>query len=222
MTNDSNGRTGLVTGMGNGASRGQSSTGAGTRQQQSAAASDKGAASSTGSNANGAVSQPATSLDRVDVVGSGNGGGSLPIGNPQDAEKFLQAESSRSGDLFCNLNCAKTADLAHEEAANRYLGASIVTRREAGWLVYELPDGTYSFTYPRLGDVGVGETKLPEPLAGWSIDSAGHTHWDSNHQFSPQDWRLMTQERKRGPGMPLYLATGDGSLSFGSVSAPLT
>jgi len=194
--------------------KGQGATGGETLANRNALMTQKGASAS---NANGAVGDSATSLRKVDVVGSGGGGGPSSGGNALDAEKFLQAESSKSGDLFCRLNCSKTADLAHEAAANRYLGASIASRREVGWLVYELPDGSFSFTYPRLGDVGIGETKLPEGLKGWSIDSAGHTHWDSNHQFSPQDWRVMTQDERRGPGMPLYVATGDGNLSFGSV-----
>jgi hypothetical protein len=148
----------------------------------------------------------------TDVVGSGGAGGA-GAGNPT-ADAFLQAESANAGQLFCSASCEVSADAAHAAAGNRYLGASLATRREVAWHVYDVGDGTFSFSYPSISGVGHTQLELPPRLPGLSRHSAGHTHWDSNHQFSPQDWRLITQEARRGPGVTLYLASGDGRLQY--------
>jgi len=148
----------------------------------------------------------------TDVVGSGGPGGGGP-GDP-NADAFLQAESANAGVLFCSASCEASPEAAHAAAAGRYLGASIAARRESTWWVYDVGDGTFSFTYPSISGVGATQQALPSRLPGFSLDSGGHTHWDSNYQFSPQDWRLITQEARNGPGITLYLGSGDGSLQY--------
>ena len=148
----------------------------------------------------------------ADVVGSGGAGGG-GAGEP-NADAFLQAESANAGRLFCSADCEVSPEAAHAAAANRYLGASLAAKREAGWKVYDVGDGTFSFSYPAISAVGGTQVALPSDLPGRSFDSAGHTHWDSNYQFSRQDWRVITQGTRNGPGITLYLATGNGRLQY--------
>lgn len=148
----------------------------------------------------------------TDVVGSGGVGGT-EAGNPT-ADAFLQAESANAGQLFCSASSEVSADAAHAAAGNRYLGASLATKRESAWRVYVVGDGTFSFSYPSISGIGDTQLVLPTGLSGLSFHSAGHAHWDSNHQFSPQDWRLITQGARNGPGITLYLASSDGRLQY--------
>jgi hypothetical protein len=147
-----------------------------------------------------------------EVAGSGGAGGG-GAGDPS-ADAFLQGESANAGQLFCTAECSATPDAAHAAAGDRYLGASLASRREAAWRVYNVGDGSFSFTYPNISGVGGTQVALPSRLSGFSFDSAGHTHWDSNWKFSPQDWRLITQGVRHGAGIKLYVATGDGRLQF--------
>lgn len=130
----------------------------------------------------------------------------------QSAEDFLGEESKHAGELFCKSGCEVTEDAAHAAAGNRYLGASLETNREAGWRVYKLADNTFSFTYPNIGVIEGPNVALPPFQVGFRQMSGGHTHWDSNFLFSPQDWKVITQSRKSGYGIKLYLASGDGRL----------
>lgn len=134
------------------------------------------------------------------------------------ADGFLQAESSRAGDLFCQSSCSISADAAHAAAGDRYLGASIAARREVGWRVYELQDGTFSFTYPSLGNVGGSTVRIPRPISGYGYSTAGHTHWGHNYQFSAKDWGFITGGVKSGPGNTLYLAARNGTLQAATPS----
>ncbi len=151
--------------------------------------------------------------ESVDLAGSG-GDENPGVANSKSAEKFLLEDGERAGELFCQSDCSANENLAHIGAANRYLGASIAANREASWRVYELDDGTFSFTYANIGSKGSAYVRLPTPNESLNLASAGHTHWDSNGNFSPQDWRLITQEKNRGFGIKLYLASRDGKLQY--------
>lgn len=134
--------------------------------------------------------------------------------NTTAAEAFLLADDANQGTLFCSSNCEATPETAHEAAANRYLGASLLTMRESSWRVYQVPDGTFAFSYARAGLSRVGGVAPPTLQSVGKFHSTGHTHWDSNMLFSPQDWRYITQERRSGPGVTLFLAAGDGVLQY--------
>lgn len=140
-------------------------------------------------------------------AGSGGTGG-------VSAEAFLTSESQNAGTLFCTTSCEATPDAAHAAAGDRYLGASIEARRETGWRVYDVGDGTFSFTYPTMGRKNSAQNALPARLPGLTHHSGGHAHWDHNNQFSPQDWTLITWGRRDGPGTTLYLASRNGRLQF--------
>jgi hypothetical protein len=131
----------------------------------------------------------------------------------------LVGESANAGQLFCTAACESSPEGAHAAAGNRYLGASIAARREAGWRVYDVGDGTYSFTYPSLGNVGQPGARLPSRLSGLTMASSGHTHWDSNLSFSGVDWRLVTGGQRSGAGGgTLFLAARDGRLQYATPS----
>ena len=166
-----------------------------------------------------AVQAAMANREQINTVGS-TGEGGLESASPSDiasADAFLQNDSVNAGQLFCNSNCPwKTPEAAHEAAGNRYLGASRVTRREVAWRVYKVDANSYSFTYGAISAVGAPSASFPAYLKtrGLIYDSSGHTHWDSNYQFSGQDWLFITQGRASGNGHTLYLATGDGSLQY--------
>jgi RHS repeat-associated protein len=143
-------------------------------------------------------------------------GVSLTMASPNTAaaEAFLLADDANQGALFCSSNCEPTPEGAHEAAANRYLGASLLAMRESGWRVYQVPDGTFAFTYARAGLFRVGGVAPPTLQSVGKFHSAGHTHWDSNMLFSPQDWRYITQEKRSGAGVTLFLAAGNGALQY--------
>lgn len=144
------------------------------------------------------------------------------------ANAFLDGQATRSGQLTCTAGCSSTALDAHTSAANSYLGASIITQRETSWNVYQVSDGTFSSTYPNVSAPGADQVNLPALLTGDSAvgstyDSAGHTHWDSNNQFSPQDWSVITGYSKgtKGTGISgttLFVATPNGNLQYATSS----
>jgi hypothetical protein len=149
-----------------------------------------------------------------DVV-AGQGPGGAGGGTPNAAaDAFLVAESQNAGQLFCTSGCSSSPEAAHEAAGNRYLGASIAAKREAGWNVFKVSDGTYSFTYPSLGATLSEYVVLPKIGKQLNFDSRGHTHWNDNSQFSVQDWRVVTLGLQSGPGNTLFLAAKNGSLQF--------
>ena len=163
-----------------------------------------------------AVQQDWSSASQTEVYNVvGSGGDGTNAANSKTANAFLEKEAEKAGQLFCQSKCSTTTeDDAHMAAAERYLGASLAAVREVTWRVYKLKDGTYSFTYPNLGDLGDAFAKLP-PI-DYSLDfvSAGHTHWDRNNKFSRQDWHLITQKQRRGHGIKLYLASKNGQLQY--------
>ena len=81
------------------------------------------------------------------------------------------------------------------------------------WRVYQR-DNLFFYTYPELGEYKSKFVPLPKRLhtEGIQFISAGHTHYDNNYNFSGQDWRLVTQEKRQGFGIKLYLANAKGEL----------
>ncbi|WP_133822034.1 RHS repeat domain-containing protein [Tahibacter aquaticus] len=145
----------------------------------------------------------------------GSGGATAPAPpNAAAADQFLLNESANAGQPFCSSNCEATPHAAHAAAGERYLGASIAARRESGWNVYQLSDKAFTFTFPRVSSAGVPEVALPGKLPSLVFDSSGHTHWDSNHMFSPKDWTVIVAHQLRIPPRTLYVATGDGNLRY--------
>lgn len=124
---------------------------------------------------------------------------------------FLEREQQFSGKLV--LQPYDTEDQAHLAASERYLDASVLTKREVAWRVYK-KDDQFFFTYPVVGKEGSKFVGLPKKATseGYDFVSAGHTHFDGNYHFSGQDWRLVTQEKKRGHGIKLYLANAKGNV----------
>ena len=124
---------------------------------------------------------------------------------------FLKREQQFSGKLV--LQPYDTEDQAHLAASERYLDASVLTKREVAWRVYK-KDNQFFFTYPVVGKEGSKFVGLPkkDTSNGYEFVSAGHTHFDGNYHFSGQDWRLVTQEKKSGNGIKLYLANAKGNV----------
>ncbi len=129
----------------------------------------------------------------------------------KDALEFIQRENQLAGELL--IQGYETEDDAHLAASQRYLDSSLKTQREVSWRVYKR-DNLFFFTYPQLGEHKSKFVSLPKKLQieGTEFISAGHTHYDNNYNFSGQDWRLVTQEKRRGHGIKLYLANARGEL----------
>ncbi len=128
-----------------------------------------------------------------------------------EALAFLNREHQFAGSIL--LQPFETEDEAHLAASERYLDSSVSTRREVAWRVYQ-KEGKYYFTYPNVGKENSKFVGLPKRLTDgeYQFISAGHTHFDGNYHFSGQDWRLVTQEQRKGHGIKLYLANAKGDV----------
>lgn|GEM_PF-3646619 len=133
------------------------------------------------------------------------------------SDQFLKEEYAKRGQAFCTANCASLTDEAAEAlASERYTGAAIASHREAQWWVYQLPDNSFTFTYPWVTEIGSHIGRPPD--INYSIGliwSSGHIHWDGVNDFSGNDWFwIRNQKVNGGKRVPLYLSSGDGKLKY--------
>ncbi len=123
------------------------------------------------------------------------------------SEAELLAAGSRAGELLCTADCHVTEADAHRHVAAMLWQAAAAARRETAWHVYRLADGSYTATWPRVGEADSASVRVPPLDRRHEYVSSGHTHWDDVEDFSALDWRWVQGNRRT-----LYLATREGEL----------
>ena len=87
--------------------------------------------------------------------------------------------------------------------------------KEYGWHVYQHSDGSFTYTYPTIGNENsVAQAAIYISSKGkYEHVSSGHTHIDGNNQFSGQDIHFVTQRTKNpNDDNTLFLAAPNGNL----------
>lgn len=113
---------------------------------------------------------------------------------------------------------ADSLEEARQASANKFAPVANFAYREAGWLIVQLKDGTYAYTFPVVAEAGNlnGRTLSIGYVEGWSMVSnvveGWHNHWDSNLQHSGADasWLLVSSNS----GQPLGLIDYQGNSSL--------
>jgi hypothetical protein len=173
----------------------------------------------------------------TNVTGSGNSGGSGVAGlisdnvfdnlseTEQDAVTTLLSHNSQQGranDSLGSFDSQQEADIA---AHNLYNPLSQIVKDEVQWFVVKTESG-FQATFGAVGTLsgeggsstGVNPSlmyhRVKKSLGKASIMRSGHTHWDSNNNFSGHDARHVTSMVKNKYVNNKYLvsvSTRDGS-----------
>lgn len=130
---------------------------------------------------------------------------SLHANEPVRNEAWLLTVAQHAGHPVCETGCSSSEVEAHVAAGRIFLCAALESRREVSWRIYQLADGTYTFSWPSVGERGARQSRMPPLQERLRYVSAGHIHWDNLKRFSAQDWLWVTGNNRR-----LILITRDG------------
>lgn len=125
---------------------------------------------------------------------------------PIATDAQLVALGKYAGEPACRIDCNRSEMEAHLSIATRLLDLAIGNRREVNWRVYRVADGTYAYSFPKIGKPGSRVNSMAPVLAD-RYTSAGHIHWDDTVTFSPLDVIWVTGNKRS-----LFLAARDRKL----------
>ncbi|MDP2636762.1 MULTISPECIES: RHS repeat-associated core domain-containing protein [unclassified Pseudoalteromonas] len=164
------------------------------------------------------------------VTGSGNSGGSGVAGlvsdnvfdnlseTEQDAVTTLLSHNSQQGRVNDSLGSFDSQQEADIAAHNLYNPLSQIVKDEVQWFVVKTESG-FQATFGAVGTLsgeggsstGVNPSlmyhRVKKSLGKVSIMRSGHTHWDSNNNFSGHDARHVTSMVKNGYVNKKYLVS---------------
>jgi hypothetical protein len=176
-------------------------------------------------------------IESTNVTGSGNSGGSGVAGlvsdnvfdnlseTGQDAVTTLLSHNSQQGRVNDSLGSFDSQQEADIAAHNLYNPLSQIVKGEVQWFVVKTESG-FQATFGAVGTLsgeggsstGVNPSlmyhRVKKSLGKASIMRSGHTHWDSNNNFSGHDARHVTSMVKNKYVNNKYLvsvSTRDGS-----------
>jgi RHS repeat-associated protein len=110
----------------------------------------------------------------------------------------------------------KTPDAAARDFAKLYNDNSIKDKREYATMIYKVgkgKDAYYTYTPPVTGDEASAQPKDAGSGAGYTDVASAHTHGNySNGAYDDNDFSPADKNFASATGMPLYVATPNGSL----------
>lgn len=113
---------------------------------------------------------------------------------------------------------ANTLEDARIASANQFAPLANYAMREAGWVISQLDDGSFGWSFPIVTDAGVlnggtvsvkyveNRTFISSVKEGW------HNHFDSNSQFSGADALWVSRGGRSKPSLGLIDLNGNTSL----------
>jgi hypothetical protein len=126
------------------------------------------------------------------------------MGMPSDVERILVEREQTQGKEF------ETIEQAAIDFAITYNDDSIRQNREFGASIYQLDNGSYTYSIPRRG--GMRGVRVSSPPRGYRAVATIHTHGAHVPSLDSENFSIGDKNRARRRNIPSYLVTPSGAL----------